>query len=52
MNEEKKEIIDLTQLSPKEELTKIAEICEKLNYIFEKTDLDSDKKEEEPLLKK
>lgn len=32
----KKEIIDLSQKSSQEGLNKMAQICQKLNYIFEK----------------
>ena len=49
MNQTPKETIDLSKNSPKEELTKMAQICQKLNYMFEK---DKIEKEELPALKK
>lgn len=52
MKERQKESIDLTQLSSKEELSKVAEICKKLNYIFSKNKGVTDKKTEESTLKK
>lgn len=52
MKETKEKEVDLTQLSAKEELSKIAEICKKLNYIFKKNNPENDKKSEEPSLKK
>lgn len=48
----KKEVIDLSQFSSKEELNKLAKICEKLNYVFKKNKNENDKNEEQHSLKK
>lgn len=53
MEEKKQEkVVDLTKVSTKEELTKIAEICEKLNYIFSKNKKGKEGEEKAPILKK
>lgn len=52
MEEKKKEEIDLSKLTPKEELSKIAEICKKLNYIFNNNESVKESLEEPVLTKK
>ncbi len=52
MEEKKKEEIDLSKLTSKEELSKIAEICKKLNYIFNNNESVKESSEEPVLTKK
>ncbi len=42
--------IDLSKLSSQEELSKVAEICDKLNYLFDKKRKEVQEKEEIKLM--
>lgn len=46
---ENKDKIDLSKLSSQEELSKVAEICDKLNYLFDKKRKNTQEKEESTL---
>lgn len=49
---ENKDKIDLSKLSSQEELSKVAEICDKLNYLFDKKRQNTQEKEESTLEEK
>ena len=46
---ENKDKIDLSKLSSQEELSKVAKICDKLNYLFDKKRKNTQEKEESTL---